>query len=171
MTRTALNITGLHHLADREVDTLSGGQRQRAWIAMTLAQDTPLVLLDEPTTFLDLAHQIEVLELLERLNREAGRTIVMVVHDLNHATRYAHHVIALLSGNVVDAGPPAQVVTPELLRAVFGVEAHIIRDPHTGVPLCLPYGLVTHTTHKVPTHRRILQDDHEVEAEVSLGAM
>lgn len=127
--------------ADRPVDALSGGQRQRAWIAMTLAQETMVILLDEPTTFLDLAHQIEVLQLLERLNREEGRTIVMVVHDLNHATRHAHHLIALYNGQVAAAGPPSAVVTPALLRQVFGVEAEVVPDPRTGVPLCIAYGL------------------------------
>jgi iron complex transport system ATP-binding protein len=130
-------------LADRPVDALSGGQRQRAWIAMTLAQETSVILLDEPTTFLDLAHQIEVLHLLERLNRDAGRTIVMVVHDLNHATRHAHHLIALRDGRLVAAGPPAEVVTPALLRQVFGVEAEVLPDPRTGVPLCVAYGLAS----------------------------
>lgn len=137
----ALELTGMSELAERPVDALSGGQRQRAWIAMTLAQETPVILLDEPTTFLDLAHQIEVLHLLERLNREQGRTIVMVVHDLNHATRHSQHLIALREGRVVAAGAPAEVVTPALLRDVFGVEADIVLDPRTGVPLCVPFGL------------------------------
>ncbi|OAN36330.1 ABC transporter [Chloroflexus islandicus] len=137
----ALELTGMVELAERPVDALSGGQRQRAWIAMTLAQATPVILLDEPTTFLDLAHQVEVLQLLERLNRAEGRTIVMVVHDLNHATRYAHHLIALKAGAVVAAGPPAAIVTPELLRMVFGVEAAVVPDPRTGAPLCITYGL------------------------------
>jgi iron complex transport system ATP-binding protein len=127
-------------LADQPVDALSGGQRQRAWIAMTLAQATPVILLDEPTTFLDLAHQIEVLRLLERLNAAERRTIVMVVHDLNHATRHAHHLIALRDGCVAVAGPPAEVVTPALLRSVFGVEAEVVPDPRTGLPLCVTYG-------------------------------
>jgi iron complex transport system ATP-binding protein len=137
----ALEITGMADLADRPVDALSGGQRQRAWIAMTLAQETPIILLDEPTTFLDLAHQIEILQLLEHLHRAEHRTIVMVVHDLNHATRHAHHVIALRDGRVAAAGPPAEVVTPALLRQVFGVEAEVLPDPRTGVPLCIAYGL------------------------------
>jgi len=137
----ALELTGMTDMAERPVDALSGGQRQRAWIAMTLAQETPIILLDEPTTFLDLAHQIEVLHLLERLNREQGRTIVMVVHDLNHATRHSQHLIALRAGLVVAAGAPAAVVTPTLLREVFGVEADIVPDPRTGVPLCVPFGL------------------------------
>lgn len=138
----ALELTGMTGLADRPVDALSGGQRQRAWIAMTLAQETPVILLDEPTTFLDLAHQIEVLHLLERLNRDEGRTIIMVVHDLNHATRHAHYLVALKNGTVVTAGPPADVVTPALLRMVFGVEGAVVPDPRTGVPLCIAYGLV-----------------------------
>lgn len=137
----ALELTGMTALAGRPVDALSGGQRQRAWIAMTLAQETNVILLDEPTTFLDLAHQIEVLQLLERLNRNERRTIVMVVHDLNHATRHAHYLIALKAGAVVAAGPPAEVVTPALLRTVFGVEGAIVPDPRTGVPLCVAYAL------------------------------
>jgi iron complex transport system ATP-binding protein len=137
----ALAITGMGELAERPVDALSGGQRQRAWIAMTLAQETELLLLDEPTTFLDLAHQLEVLRLLERLNQEEGRTVVMVVHDLNHAARHAHHIIALHKGQIAAAGPPVEVINVEMLRLVFGVEADIVNDPRTGAPLCLPYGL------------------------------
>jgi iron complex transport system ATP-binding protein len=137
----ALAITGMESLADLPVDALSGGQRQRAWIALTLAQETAIILLDEPTTFLDLAHQIEVLHLLEQLNREEQRTIIMVVHDLNHATRHAHHVIALRAGQVVASGAPINVVTPALLYQVFGVEADVLPDPRTGVPLCIAYGL------------------------------
>lgn len=137
----ALELTGMAELAERPVDALSGGQRQRAWIAMTLAQETSVILLDEPTTFLDLSHQIEVLQLLERLNREEERTIVMVVHDLNHATRHASHVVALKAGAVAAAGPPAEVVTPALLREVFGVEGAVVPDPRNGAPLCIAYGL------------------------------
>lgn len=137
----ALAITNMEAFADRPVDALSGGQRQRAWIAMTLAQETAVILLDEPTTYLDLAYQIEVLHLLERLNRDEGRTIVMVVHDLNHATRHAHHLVALSNGQVAAAGTPDEIVTPALLRSVFGVEADVVRDPRSNVPLCIPYGL------------------------------
>ncbi|HEY0605500.1 MAG TPA: ABC transporter ATP-binding protein [Herpetosiphonaceae bacterium] len=137
----ALALTGMTELAERPVDALSGGQRQRAWIAMTLAQETSCILLDEPTTFLDLAHQIEVLHLLERLHQTEGRTIVMVVHDLNHATRHAQHIVAMKRGAVMASGAPADVVTPELLRTVFGVEGAVIPDPRTGVPLCIAYGL------------------------------
>lgn len=142
----ALELTGMTDLAERPVDTLSGGQRQRAWIAMTLAQETEVILLDEPTTFLDLAHQIEVLQLLERLNRNEQRTIVMVVHDLNHATRHAHYLVALKNGTVVAAGSPNNVVTPALLRSVFGVEGAVIPDPRTGVPLCIAYALAQRET-------------------------
>jgi iron complex transport system ATP-binding protein len=153
----ALALTGMGDLAERPVDALSGGQRQRAWIAMTLAQETAVILLDEPTTYLDLSHQIEVLQLLERLNQEEGRTIVMVVHDLNHATRHAHHVVALRAGHVAAAGRPAEVVTPQLLRSVFGVEGAVIPDPRTGVPLCVAYGLADpaaeqHSPRETPAH-------------------
>ncbi len=138
----ALTITSMIELADRPVDALSGGQRQRAWIAMTLAQETEIILLDEPTTFLDLSHQIEVLKLLERLNKEESRTIVMVVHDLNHATRHAQHIIALHNGKIAAAGDPKQVVTHALLQEVFHVKADILRDPRLDVPICVPYELV-----------------------------
>src|SRR5690606_6467004 len=116
-----------------------GGQRQRAWIGMALAQDTPVLLLDEPTTFLDVAHQLEVLELLVRLNREAGRTVVMVLHDLNQASRYADHLVAVRAGKVVCEGPPRHVMTPTVLREVFGIDCSVLECPRYGVPLCVPY--------------------------------
>ncbi len=153
----ALETTGVMELADRPLDTLSGGQGQRAWISMALAQETETLLLDEPTTFLDMAHQLEVLQLLERLNREEGRTILMVLHDLNNAARYSHQVIALSRGQVYDAGPPDDVVTPDLLREVFGVEADVVRDPRTGAPLCIPYGL-----HRSGDGRKLTPDETEV---------
>lgn len=137
----AINVTGLGAFRDRAIDQLSGGQRQRAWIAMALAQQTDILFLDEPTTFLDMAHQLEVLQLLQKLNEEEGRTIVMVVHDLNHATRYAQHMVAIKSGTVVAEGTPGEVMTREVLREVFAIEADILVDPRTGVPLCLPYEL------------------------------
>jgi iron complex transport system ATP-binding protein len=137
----AIEVTGMSEFGDRPIEQLSGGQRQRAWIAMALAQETGILFLDEPTTFLDMAHQLEVLELLEELNAEQNRTIVMVVHDLNHASRYAQHMIAIKSGQAVAEGAPSEVMTPEVLQQVFGIEADIIIDPRTGVPLCLPYGL------------------------------
>lgn len=139
-TEQALLTTRMMELSDRALDTLSGGQRQRAWIAMALAQDTPILLLDEPTTFLDLAHQIEVLDLLYELNQTQGRTIVMVLHDLNQACRYADHLVALHQGQVVAQGAPPAVMTATLVREVFGLESCIISDPVSGMPLCIPLG-------------------------------
>lgn len=139
--RWAIQVTGLEPFADQPVDQLSGGQRQRAWIAMALAQQTDILFLDEPTTYLDMAHQLEILQLLQHLNEAEKRTIVMVVHDLNHATRYAHHMVAIKAGTVVSEGSPQEVVTQDMLREVFGIEADILTDPRTGVPLCIPYGL------------------------------
>ncbi len=134
----ALAATGLVALADRPLDELSGGRRQSAWIAMTLAQEAEVMLLDEPTTYLDMAHQVGVLELLRRLNREEGRTVVMVLHDLNHAARYADDLLAIRDGRLVAAGPPAEVVTEQTVRDVFGLDVHVIEDPATGGPLVVP---------------------------------
>lgn len=156
----ALETTGVLGLADRALDALSGGQRQRAWISMALAQETETLLLDEPTTFLDIAHQIEVLQLLERLNRQEGRTILMVLHDLNNAARYSHQMIAISGGRVYDAGPPTKVVTPDLLGEVFGVEADVVPDPRTGAPLCIPHGLRHH--HHRPAEREPTPDETEL---------
>jgi len=142
MVAWALEVTALSELADRAVEQMSGGQRQRAWIAMALAQGTDILFLDEPTTFLDMAHQLEVLKLLLRMNREENRTIVMVVHDLNHAAQYADHIVAIKTGRVLYEGSPAEVVTCDMLREVFAIEADVVPDPRTGMPLCLPYGLV-----------------------------
>ncbi|GAA0376395.1 ABC transporter ATP-binding protein [Microbispora corallina] len=136
----ALEWTGMRDLADRPVDQLSGGQRQRAWISMALAQGTDLLLLDEPTTFLDLAHQVEVLELVGRLHAETGTTVVMVLHDLNLAARYAHRLVAMRDGRVVAAGPPEDVLTEDRVREVFGLEAKVIADPVAGTPLVVPVG-------------------------------
>jgi iron complex transport system ATP-binding protein len=136
----ALAATRVGALRDRPLDELSGGQRQRAWIAMTLAQDTPTVLLDEPTTFLDLAHQIEVLDLLADLVASHGRTVVMVLHDLNQACRYADHLVAMREGRVHATGTPAEIVDAALIRAVFGLEARVVADPVTGTPMCVPAG-------------------------------
>jgi iron-siderophore transport system ATP-binding protein len=134
----ALDWTDLRDLADRAVEHLSGGQRQRAWISMALAQGTEVLLLDEPTTYLDLAHQIDVLELIRRLHRERNRTIVMVLHDLNLAARYADHVVAMRDGKIVAQGRPAEVFTVELLADVFGLSALVVPDPATGTPLVVP---------------------------------
>lgn len=133
----AMHLTETAALAGSYVDELSGGQRQRAWIAMALAQRTPILLLDEPTTYLDIAHQIDVLELCQDLNR-GGRTLVAVLHDLNHASRYATHLIAMKDGAVVAEGPPSTVVTTELVRTVFGLESSILTDPYSGTPLVVP---------------------------------
>ncbi len=134
----ALERTGTAALRDRPVDELSGGQRQRAWIALALAQDTPLLLLDEPTTFLDLRHQLDVLDLVEELNAEAGRTVVMVLHDLGQAARYADHLVVMCDGRPAAAGPPADVLTAELVEKVFRVECRVVPDPETGAPLVVP---------------------------------
>lgn len=138
--RDAMAATGTRHLADRMVDQLSGGQRQRVWIAMVLAQQTELLLLDEPTTFLDIAHQIEVLDLVAGLNRAWGRTIVIVLHDLNLACRYAHHLVAMRDGRVVSAGAPGEVITAEMVASVFGIEAMVMPDPVSGAPMVIPAG-------------------------------
>jgi iron complex transport system ATP-binding protein len=135
--RHALEITDTVAIADRPVDSLSGGQRQRAWIAMALAQETEILLLDEPTTYLDLAHQVEVLDLLVDLNAE-GRTIIMVLHDLNHACRYADHLLAMKDGAVIAQGDPSDVITAAMVEQVFGLKTQIIPDPVTGTPICIP---------------------------------
>ncbi|MEU6035283.1 ABC transporter ATP-binding protein [Actinomadura sp. NPDC047616] len=133
----SMAATGVADLADRPVDELSGGQRQRVWIAMVLAQQTPLLLLDEPTTYLDIAHQIEVLDLCARLHDE-GRTVVAVLHDLNHAARYATHLIAMRGGRIVAEGAPGDVVTAELVEEVFRLPCRVIDDPESGTPLVVP---------------------------------
>jgi iron complex transport system ATP-binding protein len=134
----ALEATATSDLRDRPLDELSGGQRQRAWIAMALAQQTPLLLLDEPTTYLDLAHQIDVLDLLDRLVGERGRTVVMVLHDINQACRYADFLVAVRDGRVHAAGAPGDIVDGPFIEDVFGLEASVVEDPVTGTPLCLP---------------------------------
>ncbi|MDX3373201.1 ABC transporter ATP-binding protein [Streptomyces sp. ME02-6991-2A] len=136
----ALAATGTTDLADRAVDELSGGQRQRAWIAMAVAQGTPVLLLDEPTTYLDLAHQIDVLDLVVDLNRREGRTIVMVLHDLNQACRYADHVIAMKEGSIVAEGAPADVITAATVEDVFGLRCQVTTDPVSRTPLVIPVG-------------------------------
>jgi iron complex transport system ATP-binding protein len=140
----ALAAIGMTDLADHLVDELSGGQRQRAWIALALAQGAGLMLLDEPTTFLDLAHQIEVLDLLADLNSRESRTIIMVLHDLNLACRYADHLVAMGRGRIVAEGPPAEIVDAALVTDVFGLECRVLADPLTGTSMVVP----------VPTRRR-----------------
>jgi iron complex transport system ATP-binding protein len=134
----ALAATRVADLAERPVDELSGGQRQRVWLAMALAQDTPLLLLDEPTTFLDITHQIEVLDLCAELHEERGRTLVAVLHDLNHACRYATHLIAMRDGAIVAEGDPRAIVDADLVQAVFGLRCRVVEDPETGTPLVVP---------------------------------
>jgi len=136
----ALRATDTLDLARRSLDELSGGQRQRAWIAMALAQETEVLLLDEPTTFLDLAHQHDILELLSDLNEREGRTMVLVLHDLNQACRYAHHLVAMRDGAIVAEGAPADVIDARLVQEVFGLEVQILRDPRAGTPLVVPVG-------------------------------
>lgn len=135
----AMRATGITDLALQSVDTLSGGQRQRAWIAMVLAQETAIMLLDEPTTWLDISHQIDLLELLSELNRTQGYTLA-VLHDLNQACRYATHLIALRDGEIVAQGAPKEIVTPELIARIYGMRCMIIDDPVAGTPLVVPLG-------------------------------
>ncbi|NOU74284.1 ATP-binding cassette domain-containing protein [Paenibacillus sp. LMG 31458] len=152
----ALEVTGTIDFKFRPVDALSGGQRQRVWIAMALAQETEIIFLDEPTTYLDLAHQLEVLELLQKLNREQERTIVMILHDLNQAARFADYIIALKDGEIVKAGTCEEVINHDVLKKVFHIDAEIGRDPRTNKPMCVTYNLLKgdnqneQTTHSVP---------------------
>ncbi|MBY0146257.1 ABC transporter ATP-binding protein [Neobacillus niacini] len=138
----ALEVTGTIDFKFRPVDALSGGQRQRVWIAMALAQETEIIFLDEPTTYLDMAHQLEVLELLQKLNLEQERTIVMVLHDLNQAARFADHIIALKDGEIVKAGNCEEVISHKVLKKVFNIDAVIGHDPRTGKPMCVTYNLL-----------------------------
>ena len=136
----ALSITTMTELAERDLDSLSGGQKQRAWIAMVLAQDTDILLLDEPTTYLDLAHQVELLDLLQQLHETKGKTIVMVLHDLNLACRYADCLVVVQQGKVYGMGTPKQVMTEEMVQEVFGLECRIVPDPVAETPMCIPMG-------------------------------
>ncbi|WMT40871.1 ABC transporter ATP-binding protein [Paenibacillus sp. D2_2] len=138
----ALEETGTKDYKFRSVDTLSGGQRQRVWIAMALAQETDIIFLDEPTTYLDMAHQLEVLELLEKLNLEQQRTIVMVLHDINQAARFADYLIALKDGEIVKTGSSEEVICPEVLEQVYQIDAAVGRDPRTNKPMCITYNLI-----------------------------
>lgn len=140
MVKKALDVTHMNELSARPVDSLSGGQRQRAWIAMTLAQNTPTILLDEPTTYLDMTHQIEILDLLFDLNEQENRTIVMVLHDINLACRYAHHIVAVKEGRIYAQGEPESIMNEQLIRDVFEMECQVTADPIFGTPLCIPYG-------------------------------
>lgn len=138
----ALDVTSTKEFKYKPVDSLSGGQRQRVWIAMALAQETEIIFLDEPTTYLDMAHQLEILELLQRLNVEQERTIVMVLHDLNQAARFADYIIALKDGEIVKAGNCEEVINHEVLKEVFQIDTEIGRDPRTNKPMCITYNLL-----------------------------
>lgn len=138
----ALKVTNTFDYKFRTVDSLSGGQRQRVWIAMALAQETDIIFLDEPTTYLDMAHQLEVLELLKELNEKEKRTIIMVLHDLNHAARFSHNMIALKDGNLIKAGKSEEVMQKDILQKVFNIDAEITKDPRTGRPMCITYDLI-----------------------------
>lgn len=138
----ALEKTRILEFRDRPIEALSGGQRQRAWIAMALAQETDILLLDEPTTYLDLAHQLEVLKLLEELNKKEGRTIVMVIHELNNAARFADHMIGVKKGKIVCQGTAHEVMTKENLKEIFNIDAEIVNEPKSGKPVCITYDMV-----------------------------
>lgn len=140
MVKKALEVTHMDEMANRSIDSLSGGQRQRAWIAMTLAQNTATILLDEPTTFLDMTHQIEILDLLFELNAQENRTVAMVLHDVNLACRYAHHIIAVKAGKIYAQGAPEHIVNEPFIRDVFDMECQVMSDPIFGTPLVIPYG-------------------------------
>ena len=136
----AMEIMGITELADRCVEELSGGQRQRVWIALALAQQTDILLLDEPTTFLDIAYQVEILDLLTDLNRKRNTTIAMVLHDINLSARYADHLFAMKKGRLVAQGTPGEIITPELMRQVYGLECQVEQDPVSNTPYIIPIG-------------------------------
>ncbi|OZS77582.1 iron-enterobactin transporter ATP-binding protein [Tetzosporium hominis] len=138
----ALEVTGTKFFESHPVDSLSGGQRQRVWIAMALAQETDMIFLDEPTTYLDMAHQLEILELLQKLNEEEKRTIVMVLHDLNHAARFADYIIGMKFGQIKTAGTAEEVIQKPVLRELFNIDAEIGTDPRTQKPICITYNLI-----------------------------
>ena len=138
----ALQSTGIEEFRDRPIEALSGGQRQRAWIAMALAQQTDILILDEPTTYLDLAHQLEILKLLEELNRKQGTTIVMVIHELNNAARFADHMIGVKKAKVICQGSAEEVMTKENLKELFNIDAEIVQDPRNNKPVCLTYDMI-----------------------------
>ena len=138
----ALEVTGIKEFRDRQIEALSGGQRQRAWIAMALAQQTDILVLDEPTTYLDLAHQLEVLKLLESLNKNQGTTIVMVIHELNNASRFADYMVGVKKGQIVCQGSPYEVMTKENLKEIFNIDAEIVEDPRNKKPVCITYDMI-----------------------------
>ena len=154
----ALSWTDMAEFAERSIDSLSGGQRQRVWISMALAQGTDVLLLDEPTTFFDLAHQVDVLELVRRLHAEKGRTVVMVLHDVNLAARYAERLIAMQDGAIAASGPPAEVLTEEVLRTVFDLDARVITDPVSGTPWSCRWDVPGATGRQAQGHRRVAEE-------------
>ena len=149
----ALDVTGMITLRNRPVNQLSGGQRQRAWIAMAIAQDTPLLLLDEPTTFLDIPHQLEVVDLVQKLNREDGRTVVMVLHDINEAARASDHLVAMSEGKIIREGTPLEVIQPDVLREIYGVGCEVYQHPDLKHPFCVPYSEQLDSTCPAPISR------------------
>ncbi|MEK4509887.1 ABC transporter ATP-binding protein [Paenibacillus anaericanus] len=138
----AMDITHTTAFRARDIEQLSGGQRQKVWLAMALAQETSILLLDEPTTYLDMAHQLEVLQIVQALNEEHQCTIVMVLHDINHAARFSHELIAMKDGTIVNQGSPSSILTNEVMRAVFQIDAKIMQDPETGTPICYSYDVI-----------------------------
>ena len=160
IVESALEMTDTSELRDRALDQLSGGQRQRAWIAMTLAQDTEIMLLDEPTTYLDLAHQVEVLDLVTRLNRERNRTVVMVLHDLNLAARYSDVIVVMKDGAVVCEGDPTTVFTSAMLAETFGLEADVLSDPRTELPIIVPTSSAAQVERLTPADRELAHAPH-----------
>ena len=139
----ALEVTGIKEFRDRPIEALSGGQRQRAWIAMALAQQTEILVLDEPTTYLDLAHQLEVLNLLKELNEKHNTTIVMVIHELNNAARFADHMIGIKKGQIACEGTAHEVMTKENLKKLFNIDAEIVEDPRSNKPVCITYDMIS----------------------------
>src|SRR5699024_2420058 len=148
----ALEVTNAIDFKYLQVDSLSGGQRQRIWIAMSLVQETEMIFLDEPTTYLDMAHQLEVLELLQKLNEEEDRTIVMVLHDINQAARFADYIIALKDGKIIQSGTNHEVIQTDILRQVFQIDALIGTDPRTNQPYCMTYNLIKGETNYEKTY-------------------
>lgn len=135
----ALRTTGIDRFRERELGSLSGGQRQKVWLGMALAQETEILLLDEPTTYLDLSHQLEVLKIVEKLNRERGCTVVMVLHDINQAARFSHEIVAMKNGKIIASGSPVEVITKAVLKEVFNIDARVMLDPKNGAPVCFGY--------------------------------
>lgn len=153
----ALDITNITPYRDREIGSLSGGQRQKVWLAMAFAQDTEVLLLDEPTTYLDMAHQLEVLQIVEKMNMEHKQTVVMVLHDINHAARFSHRIVAMRKGEIIASGHPHEIITHDVLNQVFHIDARIMLDPENGAPVC--YGYESYLRNKVAAEAQVEQVD------------